>query len=259
MNFQRPRAISPFLVPLLFLAGFPSQRLALGSESQEIHVAVASNFSAPAKAIVTRFEKRTGHRVILVFGATGKHYAQITNGAPIDILLAADERRPRRLEQAGGGVPGSRFTYAIGRLVLWSAREDYVDGDGKVLAQRGFRHLAIANPKLAPYGEAARQVLQKLGLWEDLQEHLVRGENIGQTFQFVKTGNTELGFVSYSQVRQTNKAVPGSYWLVPQSLYQPIRQQAILVRDGAPARAFLSFVQGGEVEAILQEHGYSIP
>ena len=251
--------LSLLWVPLICLSGFSSQHPADDSETQQIHVAVASNFSGAAKAIAARFQKRTGHRVILVFGATGKHYAQIINGAPIDVFLAADEHRPRQLEREGAGVAGSRFTYAIGRLVLWSPRADFVDTEGKVLARGSFRHLAVANPKLAPYGHAARQVLQRLGVWEKLQTQLARGENIGQTFQFVKTGTAQLGFVSYSQVRPAGKTASGSYWLVPQSLYQPIRQQAILVRDRAPARAFLAFLQKVEVEDILEEYRYSVP
>lgn len=241
---------------LLFLIGFSSTHRVLGTQ---IQVAVASNFSAAAKAIATRFEQQTGHCVILVFGSTGKLYAQIIHGAPIDLFLAADERRPRLLEQKRVGVPRTRFTYAVGRLVLWSPLTDVVDSEGKILTRKTFRHLSIANPKLAPYGEAARQVLQKLGLWNQLRRRLVRGESIGQTFQFVKTGQAELGFVSLSQIRQPSEALSGSYWLPPPSLYQPIRQQAILIQDTTAARAFLQFLRGSEMGSVLREHGYFIP
>ncbi len=225
----------------------------------EVRVAVASNFSEVIKVIAERFEKSTGHQVILSFGSTGKHYAQIKNGAPYDVFLAADELRPKLLEQEGIALPGSRFTYAIGKLILWSPRKGYVDSAGAVLKQGTFRFLAIANPRLAPYGKAAREVLQALGLWKALGKQMVRGENIGQAFQYIKSGNAELGFVAYSQVKKPGHPIAGSYWMVPQEMYTPIRQQAVLLTKNAAAHAFLSFVRSDAALAIIQSYGYETP
>ena len=225
----------------------------------EIRVAVASNFAAAARSIVERFEAATDHEVTLAFGSTGKHYAQIENGAPFDAFLAADIRRPELLEVEGLALPGSRFTYAVGKLLLWSHEPGYVDSEGEVLERGVFRHLAIANPKLAPYGKAAQEVLQARGLWEELGGRLVRGENIGQTFQFVSSGNAELGFVAYSQVKRPRQPIEGSYWEVPEALYAPIEQQAVLLRENQAARAFLSFVRGDEAVKIIRDFGYETP
>lgn len=225
----------------------------------EIRVAVASNFSSAMKALATRFEAESGHRLLLGFGSTGKHYAQILNGAPFDAFFAADSERPRLLEMQEKTVAHSRFTYARGRLILWSPRVNFVDSQGLVLSDGRFRHLAIANPKLAPYGEAARQVLTELGLWEQLSPKLVRGENIGQTYQFVASGNAELGFVAWSQLIGAKMADRGSYWTVPASLHQPIDQQAVQLIPGEPVQAFLSFVQSPTGRQIITEHGYDLP
>ena len=234
--------------------------LSLAARADEIHVAVAINFAAPVQAIVSRFSETTGNRVVPVFGSTGKHYAQIKSGAPFAAFLAADARRPALLEEEGVAVAGSRFTYAVGRIVLWSPREDYVDAEGRVLVDGDFRHLAIANPVLAPYGRAAQEVLQVRGLWERLQRgRLVRGEDIGQTFQFVQSGNAELGFVAYSQVKRPEQALAGSWWEVPQALYQPIEQQAVLLQEDPTARAFLAFLRGDEARAIVADYGYALP
>lgn len=222
----------------------------------EIQIAVASNFGAAATAIAQRFETQTGHRVILVFGSTGKHYVQIKNGASFAAFLAADAKRPEMLEEEGAALPGTRFTYALGRIVLWSPRAGYVDAGGDILAHGDFRHLAIANPRLAPYGKAAQEVLQARGLWDGLQRRMVRGENIGQTFQFVKSGNAELGFVAYSQVKRPDQPPAGSYWEIPQALYAPIEQQAVLLKDSAAARAFLEFLKGDAALAIIGIYGY---
>ncbi len=227
--------------------------------ADEIRVAVASNFSEVIKILAERFEKSTGHQVILSFGSTGKHYAQIRNGAPFDVFLAADERRPKLLEQEGIALPGSRFTYAIGKLILWSPRKGYIDSAGAVLKQGTFRYLAIANPKLAPYGKAAREVLQALGLWKALAQQMVRGENIGQAFQYIKSGNADLGFVAYSQVKKPGLPIEGSCWEVPQELYTPIRQQAVLLKENAAAQAFLSFMQSDAALTIIQSYGYETP
>jgi len=227
--------------------------------ANDIRVAAASNFADTIEIIANRFEKSTGLRVILIFGSTGKHYAQIRHGAPFDAFFAADTQRPERLENEGLAVPGSRFTYALGQLVLWSPKPGYVDPEGKVLRHGEFRHLALANPRLAPYGMAAREVLQARGLWNELDKRFVRGENIGQAFQFVKSGNAELGFIARSQVMRTDQMAEGSFWQVPQALYTPIEQQAVLLNDKAAARAFMSFVRDDGSIKIIRDHGYETP
>ncbi len=222
----------------------------------EVHVAVATNFAAPARALAAAFAAETGHRAVISDGSTGKLYAQIVNGAPFEVLLAADVERPRQLEAEGGAVAGSRFTYALGRLVLWSASA--ARGGGEDALRGDFRHLAIANPELAPYGTAARQVLEELGLWENLQGRLVRGEDIGQTFQFVATGNAELGFVALSQT--VGKG--GSQWIVPADRHAPLEQQAVLLargRDDEAARAFLAYLRGDAARARIERAGYGVP
>jgi molybdate transport system substrate-binding protein len=229
------------------------------SHSDEIRVAAASNFSGVITVLAKRFEGETGHRVVLSFGSTGKHHAQITNGAPFDAFFAADTARPQRLEEAGIAIADSRFTYAAGRIVLWSPQSGYVDSEGKVLATGDFRHLAIANPLLAPYGRAAQEVLEEIGLWTGLAGRLVRGENISQTFQFVHSGNAELGFVAYAQVRQLGLGEDGSLWDVPRTLYTPIEQQAVLLTDNATARAFLSYVRSDEARTFIRNAGYDTP
>ena len=229
------------------------------STAGQVRVAVASNFADAMEAIARRFEAATRHRVALSAGSTGKLYAQIRNGAPFDALFGADVRRPQLLEQEGVAVPGSRFTYAVGRLVLWSPRPGYVDPQGRVLQRGAFRHLAIANPVLAPYGQAAQEVLQARSLWESLSGRLVRGENIGQTFQFVSTGNAELGFVARSQVMRAGQPLGGSLWSVPQALYSRIEQQAVLLQDKPVAREFLTFVRSDAALKIIQEYGYDRP
>jgi molybdate transport system substrate-binding protein len=241
------------LLSLLIMAG------AVPVGAGEIRVAVASNFAGAAREIASRFEQETGHRVVVASGATGKHYAQITNGAPFDVFLAADAERPERLESAGIAVPGSRFIYALGELVLWSPGSGYVDPEGRVLETGDFRHLAIANPRIAPYGRAAREVLTAAGLWESLQPRLVRGENIAQAFQFVGSGNAELGFVARSQVQRPGGAIDGSWWEVPQSLYAPIVQQAVVLADDATARAFTDFLRSAEARKIISDYGYGLP
>ncbi len=227
--------------------------------ASEIRIAVASNFATAIKIISTHFEARTGHKVTLIFGSTGKHYAQIKNGAPFDIFLAADGLRPALLEKENLALPESRFTYAIGKLVLWSPQQGYVDTKGHVLTFGEFRHLAIANPKLAPYGKAAQEILTSRGLWDQISERLVRGENISQTFQFVKSGNAKLGFIAYSQVKRINQAIDGSFWVVPQALYAAIEQQAILLKESVTARAFLLFLRSEVALQIIHDEGYDTP
>jgi molybdate transport system substrate-binding protein len=222
----------------------------------EVRVAVATNFTAAMAALVERFESRGEHEVLVSFGSTGNHYAQIKNGAPFDAFFSADVERPRLLEDEGVAVAGSRFLYAVGRLALWSSRAGYVDADGRVLATGDFRHLAIANPELAPYGAAARDVLTARGLWDSVQPRLVRGQDIGQAYSFVATGNAELGFVAYAQIKKPGGEIAGSHWLVPDSLHQAIEQHAVLLRDTPAAREFLAFVKSDEARAIIRNYGY---
>lgn len=229
------------------------------SAGGEIRVAVASNFKSAATQLAAVFESSTGHEVTLIFGSTGKHYAQIINGAPFEVFLAADIRRPELLEKEDNALPGSRFTYAVGKLVLWSPKKGYVDAGGNVLDNGNFRFLAIANPALAPYGRAARQVLEGRGLWKELTGRIVRGENIAQTFQFVMSENAQIGFVAYSQIRHPDHAVGGSFWEVPQTQYTPIEQQAVLLKDNVAARAFLSFLQSDLAIQIIHDFGYDTP
>lgn len=238
--------------------------LALGTvhaaQAEQVSVAVAANFTAPMQKIAAAFEADTGHKADLSFGATGKFYAQITNGAPFQILLSADDTTPARLEREGKVVASSRFTYAIGKLVLWSAKEGYVDDKGTVLKTGDFKHLAIANPKLAPYGLAATQVMDKLGLTATLQPRFVQGENIAQTYQFVATGNAPLGFVALSQVMVDGKVGQGSGWQVPADMHEPIRQDAALLETGkgnAAATALMQYLRGDKARAIIKLYGYS--
>ena len=224
----------------------------------EIRVAVASNFARAMTSLASDFEKNTGHKVKLVFGSTGKHYAQIRNGAPFDVFFAADIKRPRLLEEEGISVSGTRFTYATGKLILWSPMPEYVDAEGAVLRHGNFGHLAIANPNLAPYGRAAREFLESQDLWNQLKQKAVRGENIGQAFQFVSSGNAELGLVAFSQVKNIDRPEEGSYWEVPQSLYTPIEQQAVLLTDNEAGRSFISYVRSKPALKIIKNHGYEI-
>ncbi|PIV81195.1 molybdate ABC transporter substrate-binding protein [bacterium CG17_big_fil_post_rev_8_21_14_2_50_64_8] len=229
------------------------------AHADEVTIAVASNFARPAQEIAAQFETDTGHHVVLAFGSTGKHFAQISNGAPFAAFLAADARRPRLLEEAGLAVTGTRFTYAVGKIVLWSPDKDLVDPDGAVPSSDRFRHLAIANPGLAPYGEAAQQVLQSQGLWDKLADRIVRGENIGQTYQFVQSGNAELGFVASAQLIDEQGRMPGSWWDPPQDSYTPIAQQAVLLREGPAARAFLDYMRSGAARKIITHYRYGAP
>jgi molybdate transport system substrate-binding protein len=230
-----------------------------GVRADEVLVAVAANFSAPMKRIAADFEKDSGHRAQLAFGATGAFYAQIRNGAPFQVLLSADDETPARLAQEGLAEASSRFTYAIGSLVLWSAKPGYVDGRGEVLETTTFTKLALANPKTAPYGRAAIETLTKLGLLKSLEPKFVRGENIAQTFQFVMTGNAELGFVAMSQVMKDGRVAEGSAWQVPEEMHQPIRQEAVLLttaRHDAAALALLQYLKSDKARAIIRAFGY---
>ncbi|MEW5788990.1 MAG: molybdate ABC transporter substrate-binding protein [Pseudomonadota bacterium] len=234
----------------------------LGSQSalaEEVQVAVAANFTAPMPRIAAEFEKDTGHKAILAFGATGKFYAQIKNGAPFQMLLAADDETPAKLEKEGLALAGSRFTYAIGRLVLWSATPGLVDDKGDVLKKGDFSKLALANPKLAPYGAAAVEVLTKLGVLGAVQPKFVQGENIAQTWQFIGTGNADLGFIALSQVSKDGKISSGSAWVVPGHLHTPIRQDAVILNNGKgnpAAEALAKYLKGDKARAIIKAYGY---
>ena len=230
------------------------------AQADEVSVAVAANFTAPMKKIAAEFEKDTGHKAELSFGATGKFYAQIVHGAPFQVLLAADEATPARLALEGRGVPASRFTYAVGRLVLWSPRAGYVDDRGEVLKTGDFAHIAIAHPRLAPYGLAAMQTLDKLGVTARVQPRMVQGENIAQTYQFVATGNAQLGFVALAQVMEGGQLRAGSAWQVPAHLHQPIRQDAIVLNAGkghAAAAALMQYLRGDRARATMASYGYA--
>lgn len=224
-----------------------------------IRIAVASNFANAMQEIANRFEMQTGHEVLLSVGSTGKHYAQIKHGAPFEAFFAADVSRPQLLETEGIGVPDSRFTYAIGKLVLWSPKPGMVDPEGHVLQRSDFHHLAIANPKLAPYGQAAQEVMQSRGVWDQLQRRIVRGENVNQSFHFAQSGNAELAFVALSKLKHANLTAQGSYWEPPQSLYRPVQQQALLLQDNPIAHQLMAFVKGHTARAIMQNHGYAHP
>jgi len=233
------------------------------SAADEIKVAVASNFVNPVTLIAEQFEAEFEHTVTLIPGSTGRHYAQILNGAPFDVFLAADSLKPQRLEQQGFALANSRFTYAVGKLVLWSPVGNYVDTRGDVLDRANFRYLTIANPKVAPYGLAAQQVLQARGHWDALNNgtsdaRLIRAENINQAYQFVHSKNAELGFVAYSQIKSLISDRVGSFWLVPQALYTPIEQQAVLLKDNDAARTFLAFLRTDKVQRIIQGYGYDV-
>ncbi|WP_210545179.1 molybdate ABC transporter substrate-binding protein [Rhodoferax sp. PAMC 29310] len=235
--------------------------LSAGSTHAEVaHVAVASNFAEPIKALAISLEKTTGHQIKVTLGATGKFFAQIKNGAPFDALLAANAETPAALELDGFAQPGSRFTYATGRLVLWSADPVLVDGKGDVLRQGKFRKLAYAAPKVAPYGAAAVQVMENLGLQTLLAPKLVQGESIGQTFSFVFTGNAELGFVAMSQVLEGGQLKSGSMWEIPQPLYNPIAQDAVLLKRGAnnpAAQALMALLKTQASKDLIRSYGYA--
>lgn len=232
------------------------------TEPKSAHIAVASNFTAPMKELAKAFERETGYKLLLTFGSSGKFFVQIKQGAPFDVFLSADAEKPKRLEKEALTVPNARFTYATGTLVLWSAQTELVDSEGAVLKRvlkttPPFKHLALANPRLAPYGMAAVATLKHLELYPLLQDSVVQGENIAQTYQFVASGNAELGFVALSQVIQT--AQTGSLWIVPRDLYPAIRQDAVLLsraKDNPVARAFLEYLKSPHALAIIKAYGY---
>jgi molybdate transport system substrate-binding protein len=239
-----------------------SMLISFAALADEAQIAVAANFASPAKRLADQFAQRTGHRLALSSGSTGKFYAQIKSGAPFDAFLSADGETPLRMEQEKLAVTGSRFTYAIGRLALWSPKTGFVDAEGAVLRTNGFNRLAIANPKLAPYGAAAKNTMERLGVWPALQGKLVQGENIAQTYQFVSSGNADLGFIAFSQLREDGAPAAGSYWLVPERFHAPLRQDAVLLTRGAnnaAARAFLEYLRGAPARELIRAYGYELP
>jgi molybdate transport system substrate-binding protein len=234
---------------------------ATAARADEVPVAVAANFTAPFNQLAPAFEKATGHRLVASFGSTGKFYAQIKNGAPFEVLLAADDETPAKLVKEGAAVPGSAFSYAIGRLVLWSPKPGVVDEQGAVLKAGGFEHLALTNPRLAPYGAAAVETLKALGVYDQIAPRLVTAETTVQAQQFISSGNAPLGFVALSQVLKDGR-IEGSSWTVPAHLHTPIRQDAVLLNAGqgkpGPA-ALLKYLQGAPAQAVIRSFGYEAP
>ncbi len=229
-------------------------------QADEVSLAVAANFTVPMQKIAAEFEKDTGYKVVASFGSTGKFYAQIKNGAPFEILLAADDETPAKLVAEGAAVKGSQFTYAIGKLVLWSTKPAVVDGAGEVLKSGGFSHIALTNPKLAPYGAAGVETMKALGVYAALEPKIVMAETITQAYQFIDSGNANLGFVALSQVLKDGK-IEGSYWMVPAKLYTPIRQDAVILDKGKAkpaAETLMKYLKSDKAKAIIQSFGYGL-
>ncbi len=230
------------------------------SLAETVHVATASNFRQPLRLLAQSFEKNSEHKVRISAASTGKLYAQIKHGAPYHLFLAADQKRPKKLEQEGLAITGSRFTYAVGQLALWAPQQQFQGKAKTLISQPGLRRFSIANPKTAPYGAAAQQALEAMGVWEQLSERLVRGENIAQTFQFVASGAAEMGFVALAQLSKEARS-KGYHWVVPQEFYDSIRQDAILLKRGADnpaAKAFHAFLQSDSAKALINTLGYGL-
>ena len=259
-------------MPSLFLRLFGWVIISSGAvacataKAEEVTVAVAANFTAPMQKIAQAFEQDTGHKALLAFGATGKFYAQIKNGAPFAVLLSADDETPARLEKEGVAIAGTRFTYAIGRLALWSKNPLLVDDKGQVLLsnatdKNSFKKIAIADPKLAPYGAAAIEVLGRMDALAKLTPKLVQGDSIGQAFQFVMTENAELGFVALSQISIDGRITQGTAWVVPQNLYTPLKQEAVLLplgKNNAAALALMKYMRTDRAQTIIRAYGYTL-
>lgn len=244
---------------LLRLALLLTLTLSMACGAAEVTTAVAANFSAPMKVLAEAFEKETGHRVVMAYGATGQLYAQIVRGAPFEVLLAADDETPKRLEAEGHTVPGSRFRYATGRLVLWSRIANRVDERGEILLSGRFERLAIANPQLAPYGAAARQTLKNLGIADSVSARVIEAGNATQAYQFVASGNADLGLLALSHVWADNALKSGSAWLVPAKLHDPLHQEAVLLKQGRnnpAAEALLAWLKTDKVRTWIRQYGY---
>lgn len=229
----------------------------------EVQVAVAANFTAPAKELAADFEKKTGDKLVLSFGSTGNFYAQIKNGAPFDVLLAADDTTPAKAVAEGYAIGGTSFTYVIGKLVLWSSDPQLIKGNAEILVTPAVKHIAVANPKLAPYGLAAHEAMEKLGIKASLSDKIVEGDSIGKTYQFVKTGNAQAGFIALSQCFRDGKLTGGSGWILPQELYGKIAQDAVLLNRGAnneSAKRFLEYLRSSvKAREVYEAYGYDVP
>jgi molybdate transport system substrate-binding protein len=249
--------LRPFIFTPLLLCGL----LSLPVQAGEVSVAVASNFAGAMERLVPLFQKESGHTVKVSTGASGKLYAQIRGGAQFDVFLSADEEMPKQLMQDGFAVGGSRFIYATGKLVLWSAQPDLVDEKATVLNKGNFKMLAIANPRFSPYGVAAKETLTKLIMWNSIQEKLTKGDSVSQTQQLVAAEKADLAFIALSQVMRDGKVTSGSWWLVPPEMHQPIRQSAVLLsqaKDPAAAKAFLAFLKSDKARAVMHGFGYEV-
>lgn len=249
-------------VAFLMAVCIASILLSVSVQAAEVKVAVASNFSQPMKDIAVEFEKDTGHKLNLTQGATGKFYAQITNGAPFEVFLSADDETPSKLVKEGKAISGTQFTYAIGRLVLWSPDEKLVDQSGAVLKTDRFKFIAIANAKVAPYGRAAVQTMQKLGVLRAIEPRVVQGESIAQTHQFVTTGNAQLGFVALSQVWENNRIKSGSGWIIPEEMHEQLRQDGVLLNPGkesSAANALVNYLKSDKAKKIIERYSYKLP
>jgi molybdate transport system substrate-binding protein len=243
--------IRPVVATLIVMAG-----LQTSARAADVSVAVAANFTEPSKEIAQAFQTKTGNKAVLSFGATGQFYTQITQAAPFQVFLSADQSTPKKLVDEGRAAADSLFTYAIGKIVLFSTNATLVQGE-QTLRTAKFAKIAIANPTAAPYGTAAIEAMKALGVYDALSSKVVQGSNINQTYEFVDTGNAELGFVALSQVIGRKD---GSRWLVPANLYSPIRQDAVLLGNGSnsdAAKAFLAFLKGPEAAAVIEKFGYA--
>jgi molybdate transport system substrate-binding protein len=239
-----------------------SMLLLVSVHATEVKVAVAGNFAQPMKDIAAEFEKDTGHKLSLTQGATGKFYAQITNGAPFEVFLSADDETPSKLVKEGKAISGTQFTYAVGRLVLWSPDEKLVDQGGAILKTDRFKFIAIANAKVAPYGRAAVQTMHKLGVLSAIEPRVVQGESISQTHQFVTTGNAQLGFVALSQVWENNRIKSGSGWIIPEEMHEQLRQDIVLLnsgKDSSAATALINYLKSDKAKKIIGRYGYKLP
>ncbi len=244
-------------LPVLLLLWFASPLLHAG----EVKVAVAANFLNTLHILAPVFEKNTGHHLLISAGSTGKLYAQLHNGAPYDVFLAADDKHPALLEKEGLVMPGRRITYAVGRLVVWSGRSMPSQEGAQIFQQSGIRHIAIANPATAPYGRAAYQALNTMGLWHILKPRIVQGDDVGQVFQFVASANAQLGFLALAQVLNPKNTFSRDYWLVPEDLYDPIVQDMVLLKkaeNNSAAYAFVVFMQAAQARTLIQQAGYKV-